>query len=100
MLWSQVALWRVCCRCGWTGSERLAVADAQDGSRDCPEDCEDRVFLAQWHAHAAPYAALFELGELADFAGRNRSLDGCPRWGGRSDSGRATLLSHPFLRGC
>lgn len=64
--WDQVALWRVSCQCGWTGRERAAVADAKYSSRACPEDLEDRVFVPEWRAHVAPYAALFELGELTE----------------------------------
>jgi hypothetical protein len=35
--WDQVATWRITCTCGWTGSQRPALADRKYGFRDCPD---------------------------------------------------------------
>ena len=65
--WDQVATWRVTCECGWTGEQRPALADVKhDGSRDCPEDVEERIFAPAWEAHVAPFAALADLEQLVD----------------------------------
>jgi hypothetical protein len=64
--WDQVTSWRVTCECGWTGSERPAVTDVKNGTRDCPEALEDSVFLPDWQAHVQPFEVLSELERLVD----------------------------------
>lgn len=64
--WDKVVTWRASCECGWVGPEMPAVTDPQHGDRDCPEDLADRVFYPAWTEHVAPFAALSELGELAE----------------------------------
>lgn len=71
--WEQVVTWRVCCDCGWTGSERAAFADAQHGWRDCPDAVADRVFLPEWSGHVEPVAALYD---LQDLVGQLRMIEG------------------------
>lgn len=64
--WDQVAAWRVTCQCGWTGRKRPAHTDARYGTRNCPEDVEERDFAPAWDAHVAPFVSLAELDELAN----------------------------------
>ncbi|MDP9093100.1 MAG: hypothetical protein M3N95_09220 [Actinomycetota bacterium] len=64
--WDQVAMWRVTCQCGWTGSERPAVTDTKYGTRDCPESLEDFWAAPEWDDHVAPFAALADLEQLVD----------------------------------
>ncbi len=64
--WDQVVAWRVKCKCGWTGGEQQAVTETKYGTRNCPEDFEDRVFAPEWSAHVAPFAALTDLEQLVD----------------------------------
>ncbi len=64
--WDQVGAWRVTCKCGWTGGEQPAVTETKYGTRNCPEDFEDRVFAPEWSAHVAPFAALTDLEQLVD----------------------------------
>ncbi len=65
--WDEVVRWRVTCECGWSGEERAALADAKHGgSRDCPDDFEERIFYPAWTAHVAPFAALSDLEQLVD----------------------------------
>jgi hypothetical protein len=70
--WDQVVIWRVTCECGWAGGEQLAIIDSTYGTRECPEDVAERVFLPEWQAHVAPYIALAELRKLAE---RLRALE-------------------------
>lgn len=58
--------WRLTCECGWTGEQLPAYDDPKYGTRDCPEDVEDRVFNPAWDAHVAPHVALFDLGEMTE----------------------------------
>ncbi len=64
--WDQVVTWRLTCECGWTGEQLPAYDDPKYGTRDCPEDVEDRVFTPAWDAHVAPHVALFDLGEMTE----------------------------------
>jgi hypothetical protein len=61
-----VVTWQASCTCGWTGLEQPAVDDPKYGTRNCPEDLEERVFFPGWRAHVARYTALSELGDLAE----------------------------------
>lgn len=70
--WQEVALWRVTCQCGWTGTELPATTDPKYGTRDCPEEIEDRVFLPEWRRHVDP---LIALTNLRDLAGQLRDLE-------------------------
>ncbi len=64
--WDQVVAWRVTCKCGWTGGEQPAVTETKYGTRNCPEEMEDRFFAPAWDAHVAPFVALYDLDELTD----------------------------------
>lgn len=64
--WDQVVTWRVICQCGWTGEQLPAYDDPKYGTRDCPEEVEERVFAPAWDAHVAPFAALADLEQLVD----------------------------------
>jgi len=97
--WDQVVTWRASRTCGWTGLEQPAVDDTKYGTRDCPEDVEERVLLPDWQAHVAPYTALSELDELAErLRALEREVDdkvGLARRAGASwaQVGRATGLT-------
>ena len=97
--WDQVAMWRVSCECGWSGSERPAVTETAYGTRDCPEALEDAWAAPEWDAHVAPFAAL---GDLEQLVNQLRDLETSiadtvrlARTGGASwtQIGRATGLS-------
>jgi hypothetical protein len=96
--WDQVVGWRVVCECGWAGVERPAVGQA-GGSRDCPEEVEERVFYPAWAAHVAPYTALTDLerltGQARDLEARIGETVRLARRGGASwaQVGRAAGLS-------
>lgn len=64
--WDQVATWRGACVCGWTGPEMPAHDTPRWGTRDCPEDIEERDFFPAWDAHVAPFTALADLEQLVD----------------------------------
>jgi hypothetical protein len=64
--WEEVVTWQLTCQCGWTGDQLPAYTNPKYGTRDCPEDVEDRVFAPAWDAHVAPFAALTDLGDMTD----------------------------------
>jgi hypothetical protein len=64
--WEQVTTWRLCCGCGWTGSERPAQnAPDEPGYRGCDASPDiEAAFEAEWAAHVAPFTALEDLQQL------------------------------------
>lgn len=74
--WERVALWRVTCECGWTGSDRpvqltTSESGAVSGHSDSHPEIEE-AFAKEWSEHVAPFVALYDLEQLIE---QNRDLE-------------------------